>query len=156
MKKAIRFSIVVWLFSWAVMGAAYWGLGISPKETPEKFRVLATICVFFPMLTALVLQAIDKEKLNKAAACRDDVCMHTCQWSFARRGTARQHSVAHQPTGNFRGTAGSGKLAAFGIANLGSIVVNNIWRLTVRHHHQRLDSLRRKLRLALLFGGYLT
>lgn len=66
MKKAIRFSIVVWLFSWAVMGAAYWGLGISPKETPEKFGVLATICVFFPMLTALVLQAIDKEKLNKA------------------------------------------------------------------------------------------
>ena len=66
MKKAIRFSIVVWLFSWAVMGAAYWGLGISPKETPEKFRILATVCMFFPMLTALVLQAIDKEKFNKA------------------------------------------------------------------------------------------
>ena len=65
MKKAIRFSIVVWLFSWAVMAAAYWGLGISPKETPEKFRLLATICMFFPMLTALVLQAIDKEKFNK-------------------------------------------------------------------------------------------
>ena len=66
MKKAIRFSIIVWLFSWAVMAAAYWGLGINPKETPEKFRLLATICMFFPMLTALVLQAIDKEKFNKA------------------------------------------------------------------------------------------
>ena len=66
MKKAIRFSIVVWLFSWTVMGAAYWGLGISPVETPEKFRTLAIICMFFPMLTAFVLQAIDKEKFNKA------------------------------------------------------------------------------------------
>ena len=66
MKKAIRFSIVVWLFSWAVMGATHWGLGISPLETPEKFRILAVVCMFFPMLTALVLQAIDKEKFNKA------------------------------------------------------------------------------------------
>lgn len=64
MKKAIRFSIVVCLFSWAVMAGAHWGFGIDPVKTPVGFTALATVCMFFPMLTALVLQAIDKEKFN--------------------------------------------------------------------------------------------
>ena len=64
MKKAIRYSLVVCLFSWAVMAVAHFAFGIDPQDKPVGFSALATVCMFFPMLTALVLQAIDKEKFN--------------------------------------------------------------------------------------------
>lgn len=63
MKKAIRFSIVVCLFSWAMFAVAHWGFGIG-ANTPVGLMVFSTIYMFFPMITALVLQAIDKEKFN--------------------------------------------------------------------------------------------
>ena len=63
MKKAIRFSIIVCLFSWAMAAVAHWGFGMG-ADTPEGLMVFSTVYMFFPMLTALVLQAIDKEKFN--------------------------------------------------------------------------------------------
>ena len=64
MKKAIRFSIVVCLFSWAVAAVARFGFGLDPKNNPGMFTVFAMAYMFFPLITALVLQAIDKEKFN--------------------------------------------------------------------------------------------
>ena len=63
MKKALRFSIAVCLFSWAMAAVAHWGFGMG-ADTPMGLMVFSTIYMFFPMLTALVLQAIDKEKFN--------------------------------------------------------------------------------------------
>ena len=63
MKKAIRFSIAVCLFSWAMAAVAHWGFGMG-KETPTGLMAFSTVYMFFPMVTALVLQAIDKEKFN--------------------------------------------------------------------------------------------
>ena len=63
MKKAIRFSIAVCLFSWAMFALVHWGFGIG-KETLTGLVVFETIYMFFPMITALVLQKIDKEKFN--------------------------------------------------------------------------------------------
>ena len=63
MKKAIRFSIVVCLFSWAMFAVAHWGFGMG-ANTPTGLMVFSTIYMFFPLITALVLQAIDKEKFN--------------------------------------------------------------------------------------------
>lgn len=63
MKKAIRFSIAVCLFSWAMAAVAHWGFGMG-AETPVGLMVFSTIYMFFPLITALVLQAIDKEKFN--------------------------------------------------------------------------------------------
>lgn len=63
MKKAIRFSIAVCMFSWAMFALVHWGFGIG-KETPTGLVVFETIYMFFPMITALVLQKIDKEKFN--------------------------------------------------------------------------------------------
>ncbi|MBR4390852.1 MAG: CPBP family intramembrane metalloprotease [Bacteroidales bacterium] len=63
MKKAIRFSIAVCLFSWAMAVVAHWGFGMG-ADTPVGLRVFSIIYMFFPMITALVLQAIDKEKFN--------------------------------------------------------------------------------------------
>ena len=63
MKKAIRFSIAVCLFSWAMAAVAHWGFGMG-ADTPVGLMVFSTVYMFFPLITALVLQAIDKEKFN--------------------------------------------------------------------------------------------
>ena len=63
MKKAIRFSIIVCLFSWAMFAVAHWGFGMG-ADTPVGFMLFSTVYMFFPLITALVLQAIDKEKFN--------------------------------------------------------------------------------------------
>ena len=63
MKKAIRFSILVCLFSWAMVAVAHWGFGMG-ADTPVGLTVFETLYMFFPMITALVLQKIDKEKFN--------------------------------------------------------------------------------------------
>ena len=63
MKKAIRFSIAVCLFSWAMAAVAHWGFGMG-ADTPVGLMAFSTVYMFFPMLTALMLQKIDKEKFN--------------------------------------------------------------------------------------------
>ena len=63
MKKALRFSIAVCLFSWAMAAVAHWGFGMG-AETPKRLMVFSAIYMFFPLITVLVLQAIDKEKFN--------------------------------------------------------------------------------------------
>ena len=63
MKKAIRFSIAVCLFSWAMFAVAHWGFGMG-ADTPVGLMAFSTVYMFFPMVTALVLQAIDKEKFT--------------------------------------------------------------------------------------------
>ena len=64
MKKAIRFSIAVCLFSWAMVAVAHWGFGMG-ADTPMGLMAFSTAYMFFPLLTALVLQKIDKEKFNQ-------------------------------------------------------------------------------------------
>ncbi len=64
MKKAIKFSIAVCLFSWAMAAVAIFGFGMDPVETPAFYTMFAMAYMFFPLITALVLQKIDKEKFN--------------------------------------------------------------------------------------------
>ena len=64
MKKAIKFSIAICLFSWAMAAVARFGFGMDPVETPVFYSMFAMVYMFFPLLTALVLQKIDKEKFN--------------------------------------------------------------------------------------------
>ena len=63
MKKALKYSIAVCLFSWAMFAVAHWGFGIG-ADTPTGLMVFSAVYMFFPLITALVLQAIDKEKFN--------------------------------------------------------------------------------------------
>lgn len=63
MKKAIRYSIIVCLFSWAMFAIVHWGFGIG-ADTPTGLMVFSSVYMFFPLITALVLQTIDKEKFN--------------------------------------------------------------------------------------------
>lgn len=64
MKKAIRFSIAVCLFSWAIFAIVRFGFGLTSSSNQVAFRVFEAIYMLFPMITALVLQAIDKQKFN--------------------------------------------------------------------------------------------
>lgn len=63
MKKAIRYSIAVCLFSWTMVSIAHWGFGMG-ADTPQALMHFSMAYMFFPFLTALVLQKIDKEKFN--------------------------------------------------------------------------------------------
>ena len=63
MKKAIRFSVAVCLFSWAMAAVAHWGFGMG-ADNPKGLMAFSTVYMFFPLVTALVLQVIDKEKFN--------------------------------------------------------------------------------------------
>ena len=64
MKRAIRFSIAVCLFSWAMFAIVRFGFGLTNETNPIGFTIFESIYMLFPMLTALVLQAIQKEKFN--------------------------------------------------------------------------------------------
>ena len=63
MKKAIRYSIAVCLFSWAMFAVAHWGFGIG-ADTPTGLMAFSAVYMIFTLITAPVKQAIDKEKFN--------------------------------------------------------------------------------------------
>lgn len=77
MKKAIRFSIIVCLFSWAMVALAHWGFGMG-ADTPVGLMLFSTVYMFFPLITALVLQVIDKEKFNHTGLVNFKI-----KWSWA-------------------------------------------------------------------------
>ena len=64
MKKAIRYSIAVCLISWVAVALARFCFGMDNVNTSIGFTVFEMAYMFFPMITALILQAIDKEKFN--------------------------------------------------------------------------------------------
>lgn len=68
MKGAIRYSAAVCLFSWAVAGIFY--LCIDKENMSKFFGLFAVVYMFFPMLTALALQKIDKQKFNHTGLVR--------------------------------------------------------------------------------------
>lgn len=77
MKKAIRFSIIVCLFSWAMVALAHWDFGMG-ADTPVGLMLFSTLYMFFPLITALVLQVIDKEKFNHTGLVNFKI-----KWSWA-------------------------------------------------------------------------
>ena len=71
MKKAIRFSVIVCLFSWAVFAAARFGFGLD-FSNPGTFTIFATIYMFFPMITAILcIWMYDKH------IAKDNICSMT-------------------------------------------------------------------------------
>ncbi|MBR5216309.1 MAG: CPBP family intramembrane metalloprotease [Bacteroidales bacterium] len=64
MKKAIRYSIVVCIVSW--MFAAFMIFGLNVKnilDNPMMYTICASLYMLLPLITAVVIQKIDKEKL---------------------------------------------------------------------------------------------
>lgn len=65
MKKAIRFSLVLCLMSWALVAVAVWGFGLDKEHAPMGFMAFAAGYMFLPLIVSLLLQAVDKERFNK-------------------------------------------------------------------------------------------
>lgn len=80
MKKAIRFSIAVCLFSWAMFAIVRFGFGLTSQSNAVLFTVFESVYMLFPMITALVIQAVDKQKFNHTGLVRFKL---SWAWLFA-------------------------------------------------------------------------
>ena len=64
MKKAIRYSIIVCLVSWALAAFMIFGLNVKNiLDNPMMYTICASLYMLLPLITAVVIQKIDKEKL---------------------------------------------------------------------------------------------
>ncbi|MGN0033596.1 MAG: CPBP family intramembrane glutamic endopeptidase [Candidatus Limimorpha sp.] len=71
MKKAVRFSVVLCVLSWAYAAFVYFGLGIhNNSDNAMLFVLCASIYMFMPIITAVLLQIIDKEKVGSTGLLR--------------------------------------------------------------------------------------
>lgn len=65
MKKAIKYSIILCVASWIYAAIMIFGLGIkSVSAEPMKYTICASLYMLLPLITAVVLQMINKEKLT--------------------------------------------------------------------------------------------
>ena len=65
MKKAINFSIVVCLASWIFAAFMWFGMGIhNATDNALLYTLCATVYMFFPMLCAMAIQLINKERFG--------------------------------------------------------------------------------------------
>lgn len=65
MKKALIFTTVVCLVSWAFAACMYWGMGIhNVADNPNLYVACATFTMFLPMICAMAIQLIKGERLR--------------------------------------------------------------------------------------------
>ena len=78
MKKAINFSIIVCLVSWIFAAFMWFGMGIhNTTDNIKLYSLCATIYMFFPLVCALVIQIIKKEKLGSTGLLKFKI-----KWSW--------------------------------------------------------------------------
>lgn len=78
MKKAINFSIIVCLASWIFAAFMWFGMGIhNTTDNIKLYSLCATIYMFFPLVCALVIQIIKKEKLGSTGLLKFKI-----RWSW--------------------------------------------------------------------------
>lgn len=65
MKKAVIYSISVCLFSWAVFALVYFLSGSHFNENSLQMQVISVLYMFFPMIVALLMQLLRKEKPSR-------------------------------------------------------------------------------------------
>lgn len=71
MKKAIKYSIIVCLVSWVYAAIMIFGLGVkNVSDNPIKYTVLASLYMLLPLMIAVVLQKVDKDKLASTGLLR--------------------------------------------------------------------------------------
>lgn len=78
MKKAINFSIIVCLASWFFAAFMWFGMGIhNTTDNLKLYSLCAAIYMFFPLVCALVIQIIKKEKLGSTGLLKFKI-----KWSW--------------------------------------------------------------------------
>ena len=71
MKKAIRYSVILCVISWVYAAIMIFGLGVkNPAENPMKYTIYSSLYMLLPMIVAIVMQKINKEKLASTGLSR--------------------------------------------------------------------------------------
>ncbi|MBO7288064.1 MAG: CPBP family intramembrane metalloprotease [Bacteroidales bacterium] len=78
MKKAIKYSIILCVISWIYAAIMIFGLGVkNPSDNPMKYTIYASLYMLLPMMVAIVMQKINKEKLSSTGLLRFKI-----KWSW--------------------------------------------------------------------------
>jgi membrane protease YdiL (CAAX protease family) len=78
MKKAIKYSIILCVVSWVYAAIMIFGLDVkNPSDNPMKYTIYASLYMLLPMIVAMVLQMINKEKLTSTGLLRFKI-----RWSW--------------------------------------------------------------------------
>ena len=78
MKKAIKYSIILCVVSWVYAAIMIFGLDVkNPSDNPMKYTIYASLYMLLPLMTAVVLQMINKEKLTSTGLLRFKI-----RWSW--------------------------------------------------------------------------
>ena len=78
MKKAIKYSIILCMVSWVYAAIMIFGLDVkNPSDNPMKYTICASLYMLLPMIVAMVLQMINKEKLTSTNLLRFKI-----KWSW--------------------------------------------------------------------------
>ena len=71
MKRAIKYSIIICLVSWIYAAIMIFGLGVkNVSDNPIKYTVLASLYMLLPLMIAVVIQKVDKDKLASTGLLR--------------------------------------------------------------------------------------
>jgi membrane protease YdiL (CAAX protease family) len=78
MKKAIKYSIILCVVSWVYAAIMIFGFGITNvSDNPIKYTVLASLYMLFPLMVAVVMQKVDKDRLASTGLLRFKI-----RWSW--------------------------------------------------------------------------
>ena len=78
MKKAIKYSVILCVISWVYAAIMIFGLGVkNPADNPMKYTIYASLYMLLPMIVAIVMQKINKEKLASTGLLRFKI-----KWSW--------------------------------------------------------------------------
>ena len=78
MKKAIKYSIILCVISWVYAAIMIFGLDVKNiSENPMRYTICASLYMLLPMIVAIVMQKINKEKLSSTGLLRFKI-----KWSW--------------------------------------------------------------------------
>ena len=78
MKKAIKYSVILCVISWVYAAIMIFGLGVkNPADNPMKYTIYASLYMLLPMIVAIVMQKVNKEKLASTGLLRFKI-----KWSW--------------------------------------------------------------------------
>lgn len=78
MKKAIKYSIILCMVSWIYAAIMIFGLDVKNiSDNPMRYTMCASLYMLLPMMVAIVMQKINKEKLSSTGLLRFKI-----KWSW--------------------------------------------------------------------------
>lgn len=71
MKRAIKYSIIIYLVSWIYAAIMIFGFNVKNIiDNPARYTIMASLYMLLPMIVAIVMQKVDKDKLASTGLLR--------------------------------------------------------------------------------------